>query len=113
MLIYKIMSFDEWNAFQMSGTYEGSAVDRDDGFIHFSTKEQTAETANKHFSGQHNLMLVAINAADLGKELVYEPSRGGQLFPHLYKSLSFQDVRDSTTFEPSKDGSFQFPEGFS
>ena len=63
-----------------------------DGFIHFSTAGQVAETAAKHFSGQSDLVLVAFDADDLGTELKWEPSRGGDLFPHLYRSLSVSEA---------------------
>jgi uncharacterized protein (DUF952 family) len=85
--IYKILSRAEWRAAQAAGLFEGSAVDRADGFIHFSTAAQAAETARKHFANQAGLVLLEIEADDLGEVLVWEPSRGGDLFPHLYGAL--------------------------
>jgi uncharacterized protein (DUF952 family) len=91
-VIYKICAASEWHEAQRSGAYRGSAVDQKDGFIHFSTAEQTAETASKWFAGQHDLVLVAVDGAALGAHLKWEPSRGGMLFPHLYGELPPQAV---------------------
>lgn len=85
--IYKIMPAADWAAAEAAGLYEGSAHDRRDGFIHFSTAEQAAETAAKHFAGQSDLRLLAVDPLPLGDALKWEPSRGGSLFPHLYAAL--------------------------
>ena len=85
--IYKILSRTEWEAARALGRFDGSAVDRQDGYIHFSTAAQVAETAARHFAGQSDLVLVAVDAESLGDELKWEPSRGGALFPHLYAAL--------------------------
>lgn len=85
--IYKILGRAEWTAAQGSGVFEGSAVDRADGFIHFSTAAQAGETARRHFAGQADLVVLEIEADDLGDALAWEPSRGGDLFPHLYGVL--------------------------
>jgi len=90
--IYKICTASEWREAERTGVYTGSAVDRRDGFIHFSTAEQAAATAAKHFAGQHDLVLVSVDAANLGKRLKWEPSRGGALFPHLYGTLDLAHV---------------------
>jgi len=91
--IYKILSRAEWRAAQALGVFEGSAVDRADGFIHFSTAAQAGETARRHFAGQADLVVLEIEAEDLGAALVWEPSRGGDLFPHLYGALRAGQVR--------------------
>jgi uncharacterized protein (DUF952 family) len=91
--IYKILAEDEWHAAERDGRYRGSADDARDGFIHFSTAEQTPGTYEKYFSGKTGLMLVAIDAAALGGSLKWEPSRGGALFPHLYGDLPLSAVR--------------------
>ncbi|MFL5295217.1 MAG: DUF952 domain-containing protein [Phenylobacterium sp.] len=83
-LIYKILSREEWQAALAARRFEGSAVDRQDGFIHFSTAEQAPETARRHFAGQPDLVVLAVEADDLSDALKWEPSRGGALFPHLY-----------------------------
>ena len=86
-LIYKITPRPEWESAQAAGVFMGAPVDLADGFIHFSTAEQVQETADKHFAGQTNLLLAAFEAEALGPALRWEPSRGGQLFPHLYAPL--------------------------
>ena len=83
-LVYKICPRDEWEAAVADGVYRGSAIDRKDGFIHFSTEEQVSETLRRHFGGQQGLLLVGFDPADLGPALRYEMSRGRALFPHLY-----------------------------
>lgn len=85
--IFKILARSEWTAAQAAGVYEGSAVDRADGFIHFSTAGQAQETARRHFAGQADLVVVTFEADDLGSSMRWEPSRGGELFPHLYGTL--------------------------
>jgi uncharacterized protein (DUF952 family) len=87
MLIYKIASTTEWEEATRTGAYRGSPDDRHDGFIHFSTAVQVAETARKHFAGRSDLVLIAVAVDALGADLKWEPSRGGALFPHLYAEL--------------------------
>lgn len=86
-LIYKITPSADWATAKQSGSYTGSADDLRDGFIHFSTGEQVQGTLDKHYKGQSDLLLIAIEAEDLGPALKWEPSRGGALFPHLYAPL--------------------------
>jgi uncharacterized protein (DUF952 family) len=86
-LIYKVCLASEWHDAVSVGAYRGSAVDLQDGFIHFSTGAQLAETLRRHFAGQRDLVLVAVDPKDLGARLRWEPSRGGDLFPHLYGEL--------------------------
>lgn len=91
-VIYKIVPEPLWASAEQSGRFEGAPVDLADGFIHFSTASQVRETAARHFKGQAGLLLVAIDADRLGEQLKYEPSRGGNLFPHLYASLTLDAV---------------------
>lgn len=91
--IYKILARRDWEAARNAGVYGGSAVDLADGFIHFSTAEQAQETAARHFKGQAGLVVLEIEADDLGLALRWEPSRGGQLFPHLHGVLDVRLVR--------------------
>ena len=86
-LIYKILPRAEWEAACAQGLFEGSAIDLEDGFIHFSASDQWAETLTRHFAGQTDLLLVAVEADLLGSQLKWEVSRGGALFPHLYGAL--------------------------
>ena len=92
MKIYKILPRADWAAACSSGRYEGSPVDRSDGFIHFSTAAQAPETARRHFAGQLDLVVLAVEAEALGAALRWEPSRGGDLFPHLYGALPADQV---------------------
>lgn len=92
MLIFKIFRRPEWDTFRQAGLTQGAPVDLEDGFIHFSTAEQVAETAARHFTNESDLVLVAVEAADLGDALKWEASRGGALFPHLYRDLHLSDV---------------------
>jgi uncharacterized protein (DUF952 family) len=88
MKIYKLLTRAEWQAAQAAGVYTGSAVDQRDGFIHFSTAAQLQETARRHFRGQADLVILTVEAESLGPKLAWEPSRGGDLFPHLYGPLA-------------------------
>ena len=92
MLIYKILTSDQWTDLQAKGETAGAPVDIADGFVHFSTAAQVRETAAKHFAGQDGLWLLAFDADALGPALNWEPSRGGDLFPHLYAALGLADV---------------------
>lgn len=92
MLIFKIVGVSAWQAAKVQGEFQGAAVDLQDGYIHFSTAQQVRETAAKHFYGQRDLLLVAVDPERLGEALRWEPSRGGDLFPHLYAPLSMDAV---------------------
>jgi uncharacterized protein (DUF952 family) len=92
-LIFKISPEALWRDAEAQGVFAGAPVDLRDGFIHFSTAEQVRETAEKHFSGADDLVLVAVSEADLGPALRYEGARGGALFPHLYAALPLSAVR--------------------
>ena len=98
-MIYKICPRAEWTAALASGVYRGSPVDLRDGFIHFSDESQVQETRRRHFAGQHDLVLISVDPADLGADLRYEPSRGGQLFPHLYGQLRVSLAREVKDIE--------------
>ena len=93
MRIFKILPRSEWTQAQQAGRFEGSAVDHQDGYIHFSTAGQAGETARRYFAGQADLVVLEVEGDDLGAALKWEPSRGGDLFPHLYASLAVSDVR--------------------
>jgi uncharacterized protein (DUF952 family) len=92
MKIYKICSAALWHEAERTGVFRGAPVDRRDGFIHFSTAAQVAETAAKHFAGQADLLLVTVESDRLGGALKWEPSRGGALFPHLFGDLALSAV---------------------
>lgn len=90
--IYKICPAALWADAERAGSFKGAGIDLKDGYIHFSTAAQAAETARLHFAGQAGLMLVAVDAKALGAALKWEPSRGGALFPHLYGALALTQV---------------------
>lgn len=96
MLIYKLLGADEWARAQAEGVFRGSPVDIADGFIHFSTGEQVVETAARHFAGRRGLVLLAVDPDRLGDALRWEVSRHGDLFPHLYASMSLTTVVSET-----------------
>lgn len=109
MLIYKIFRTPEWDALHADGSTEGAPIDLADGFIHFSTAAQAQETALKHFADVTGLVLVAVEADRLGEHLRWEPSRGGDLFPHLYRPMLDSDVVWHRPL-PLIDGMHRFPD---
>jgi len=92
MLIYKVFRPAEWSELRSAGTTAGAPVDRADGYIHFSTADQLPGTLEKHFAGEADLVLLALDPAALGPALIWEPARGGALFPHLYRPLALTDI---------------------
>jgi uncharacterized protein (DUF952 family) len=108
--IYKICSASAWREAERSGVYRGSADDLRDGFIHFSTASQVAETARKHFFGQTALFLVEVDADVLGDALRWERSRNDELFPHLYGELDLGAVTFVRDLHARPDGSHDIPE---
>jgi len=107
--IYKIVPTDLWRAAERDGVFHGSPVDLQDGFIHFSTAAQAAETVAKHFRGQTDLLLVFVDADMLGDALKWEPSRGGALFPHLYGALALSAVTRVVPLPLDASGVHKFP----
>ncbi len=108
--IYKICLASAWREAERHGVFRGSADDLRDGFIHFSTAKQVAETARKHFAGQTGLFLIAIDADALGDALRWEPSRNEELFPHLYGELDLGAVTGSFELHTRSDGYHDIPE---
>lgn len=86
-VVFKICRRAAWNEAVRRGRYDGSAIDQRDGFIHLSDRAQVEETAARHFGGERDLVLVALDAPALGAALRYEHARGGALFPHYYGAL--------------------------
>jgi uncharacterized protein (DUF952 family) len=111
MSIYKIVPRRLWSEAITTGTFLGSPLDMADGFIHFSTALQVRETAAKHFAGVADLVLVAVPASVLGTALKWEPSRGGDLFPHLYSPLPVEHALWVKPLPIGQDGRHMFPEG--
>lgn len=102
--IYKLLTRPEWLAASDAGVFVGSPVDIADGYIHFSTAAQARETGRKYFSGVAELVAVAFEAESLGDSLKWEPSRGGDLFPHLYGPLPTALAVEATPVELGADG---------
>ena len=108
---YKLLDRAEWRAATASGHYEGSEVDRADGYIHMSSGEQLGETARRHYRGRSNLMLVEIDLNALGPALKWEASRGGALFPHLYGPLPVSAARRERGLSVDAGGEMRFDDG--
>ena len=108
-ILYKILSSAVWRDAVAKGAFEGSAVDLKDGFVHLSTAQQMRETAVRHFSGQDGLVLVSFREEDLAN-LKWEPSRGGDLFPHVYGVI---DTALAVSQDPLllENGVHRFPPG--
>lgn len=109
-IVYKIVPESLWHEARRNGVFHGAPIDIRDGFIHFSTGGQMRETARLHFSGIGGLLLVAVDAAALGEALRFEPSRGGDLFPHLHGPLPLAAVLWEKPLPVGADGLHVFPE---
>ncbi len=109
-IIYKIVPQGLWREAERAGVFTGAAIDLSDGFIHFSSADQVRETAARHFAGQTDLLIVAIDGSSLDENLRWEVSRGGDLFPHLYADLPLKAVRWVKPLPLGSDGGHVFPE---
>ena len=107
-LIYKICPAALWSEAEAKDRFDGAPVDLADGYIHMSTQEQLAETARKHFAGRSDLLLLSVDLSRFEDELVWEPSRGGALFPHLYAPLPVAAVTASRAFSVTVEGEMRF-----
>ena len=108
-MIYHMCPADTWQEAVRAGAYRGTADDLRDGFIHFSTAEQIAESARRHRAGQSGLVLIAVESARLGDRLKWEKSRGGALFPHLYGPLDPAETASVRPLPLGPDGEHIFP----
>ena len=111
--IFKILAAELWQAAVKEGVFRGAGIDLEDGYIHFSTAEQVRETADRHFAGQPGLVLLAIDGDQLGDQLKWETSRGGALFPHLYRNLKVDEVSSCSPMPIGEDGKHVFPDNVS
>jgi uncharacterized protein (DUF952 family) len=107
--IFKICPRTLWQAAEKAGRFDGAPVDLADGYVHFSSAEQARETAARHFAGVDDLLLITVDAEALGEKLRWEPSRGGELFPHLYGSLPMSAVLQVAPLPLGPDGAHVFP----
>jgi len=105
---YKVLTADDLAALQ-NGVFKGATVDLADGFIHLSTASQLAGTLERHFSDQSNLVIAAIDLSGFGNSIRWEPSRGGQYFPHLYGAITWTDVVAHCPLEWESDGAVRLP----
>jgi uncharacterized protein (DUF952 family) len=108
--IYKILDADQWAEAVRAGIFTGAAIDLRDGYIHFSTAAQVAETARLHFADRQGLVLVAVDGAALGAALKWEASRGGALFPHLYATFDPAKILWAKPMPLGPDGQHRLPE---
>ena len=106
---YKVLLADEMAALEQDGRFDGAPIDRQDGFIHLSTADQLTETVDRHFSGQEGLHVAAVDLGSFGDSLRWEPSRGGQLFPHLYGPLLLETVTAYGPLDRGADGRVKLP----
>ena len=107
---YKVLTADQHAVLEHAGSFAGAPVDLADGYIHLSTAEQLAGTLDKHFAGQHDLQIVAVDLEALGEAVKWEESRGGALFPHIYGvPLTLDVVLAYGPLEYEADGSIKLP----
>jgi uncharacterized protein (DUF952 family) len=105
---YKVLTSDEMAQLE-TGSFAGAPVDLADGYIHLSTLDQLGETIDKHFADQSGLWLAAVDLGALGEAVKWEPSRGGQLFPHIYGALPLDAVTAYSELHYEADGSLRLP----
>lgn len=106
---YKVLTKPEMDGLEHAGTFAGAAVDRQDGYIHLSTRQQLTETVDKHFAGQDELWVAAVDLGALDETVRWEESRGGQLFPHIYGPLPLDAVIAYSPLERDEDGRVRLP----
>lgn len=108
--VYKITSRAVFDAARAAGEFPRMPIDLDDGYVHFSTAAQLAETLRLYFAGQGDLAVFAISTCTLGAALRWEPSRGGQLFPHAYGDVPVAAVGQTASVSVATDGSVTLPD---
>jgi uncharacterized protein (DUF952 family) len=106
---YKVLTAEQMAALEHDGSFAGAPVDLADGYIHLSTAAQLTETVDKHFAGQTDLHLAAVDLEALGDKIRWEESRGGQLFPHIYGPLTLDTVVAYSPLERNEDGTVRLP----
>jgi len=109
LIAYKVLTADQLARLEHHGAFAGAPVDLADGYIHMSTAAQLDETVGKHFAGQDDLTIAAVDLEALGDAVKWEPSRGGQLFPHLYGSLTLDSLIAYGPLEREDDGRIRLP----
>ncbi|GEM72178.1 DUF952 domain-containing protein [Sphingomonas aquatilis] len=109
LVAYKVLTAEQMAALERDGSFAGAPVDLADGYIHMSTAEQLTETVDKHFAGQTDLHVAAVDLGSFGASLKWEESRGGQLFPHLYGPLPLEAVLGYGPLKRAEDGTVRLP----
>lgn len=109
LIAYKVLTADQLATLEREGCFAGAAIDLADGYVHLSSAAQLAETVNRHFAGQDDLAIAAVDLDALGDAIRWEPSRGGQLFPHLYGPMTLDTVIAYGPLERLDDGSIRLP----
>ena len=107
--VYHLCQKETWRRAVGDGEYAGSELDLSDGFIHFSAAGQVKQTARLHLAGVKGLVLLKVNANKLGDSLLWETSRSGELFPHLYGRLAPDLVDSATELQIDGNGNHIFP----
>ncbi len=106
---YKVLTAEQMATLERDGRFGGAPIDVADGYIHLSTAEQLAETIDKHFAGQSDLHLAAVDLAAHGDKVKWEESRSGQLFPHLYGAMLLETVIAYGPLDRHADGTIKLP----
>ena len=107
---YKVLTAEQMATLGREESFAGAPIDLADGYIHPSTAEQLTETVDKHFAGQSDLHVAAVDLGSFGAGLKWEESRGGQLFPHLYGGpLLLETVIAYGPLERDADGRVKLP----
>jgi uncharacterized protein (DUF952 family) len=109
LLAYKVLTGPQMTQLEADGLFKGAPVDLADGYIHLSTEAQLTETVDKHFAGQNDLHVVAVDLAVLGDAVKWEPSRGGALFPHIYADLPLSAAVAYGPLERDETGAVRLP----
>ncbi|VWX51587.1 DUF952 domain-containing protein [Novosphingobium sp. 9U] len=109
LIAYKVLTAEQMAQLEADGTFAGAPVDLADGYIHLSTADQLDETVDKHFAGQSDLHIAAVDLDALGEAVNWEPSRGGALFPHIYAALPLSAVVAYSALERTEDGKVRLP----
>lgn len=107
--LYRLVRAEDWQAAAASGVYRGAEHDARDGFVHLSTAAQAEDTAERHYSGVPDLLLLTLDARRLDGEIRFEPSSGGELFPHLYGTIPVEAVLEVQRIPLDPEGGFRFP----
>lgn len=108
-IAYKVLTGPQMLALEQDARFEGAPIDLADGYIHLSTAAQLTETVDKHFAGQGDLHVAAVDLEALGNAIKWEESRGGQLFPHLYGLLELEVVIAYGPLKREADGTVKLP----